>query len=685
MAGRDFRRDAVLLAAEVERRSLRGEAPLHVVSLDASKAFPSSSRTRMWSVLQNEGLPRKLTNLFEWAYVNGDAVIRLCGRFAGSQHFALKRGIYQGCPFSVMSFLGLQLPALRLVARECVGVRMLVYADDVTIFGESKTEVQRAANLLHQYYANGDIAINAAKTQYLVSSGVEESIMLADQKVSSSDHIKILGIMIRNMKAVDSEEKTRDTLTKMAACAIRMEGLPANSKAKEAAWAGIIAAGLWWCPWTTLLKGSRLTQARMLLLRAIKPGLHKGPRLAGVATCFLMKGHRVDPIMVATWEVVRWMQLLPGDLQAWVDQIPESEHTPIGPVSCFRYYCGQLNLRVSGGWASIGGCHHVELRCPVGHKARWEHQWRHLIRSSLARLWAYRREFNDWAEHEIDFERSLTYYRRQDDPQLRNALEILFTGGMLTNARLHRADGGFRGCTCGAELDTDIHRFWECNHTYRWRQQLGIQRDQLPAVTQQAGWILTDCTLSSLHIRMLHEYMAKVVRFFWNLGKGGDDFGDHGGGGDGDEASAVRGIGVAGLGGPALGGEPSLAETHADRGSRGPGQTGMDDGKKKNQTRRGNCRTVSLPGHVVLEDKKFGASSEVIRLTCTNCGARGSDKNRTRFVRMHAECTPDKPLATRKKRCLTRGERAELQEATGVEWQHATQRAKRHMVDAFER
>ena len=99
VAGRDFRRDAVLLAAEVERRSLKGEPPLHVISLDASKAFPSSSRARMWSVLQNEGLPQKLTNLFEWAYVNGDAVIRLCGRFAGSKHFALKRGDISGLPF----------------------------------------------------------------------------------------------------------------------------------------------------------------------------------------------------------------------------------------------------------------------------------------------------------------------------------------------------------------------------------------------------------------------------------------------------------------------------------------------------------------------------------------------------------------------------------------------------------
>ena len=427
---------------------------------------------------------------------------------------------------------------------------MLVYADDVRIFGESKTEVQRAANLLHQYYADGDIAINAAKTQYLVSSGVEESITLADQRVPSSDQIKILGIMIRNMKATDSGEKTKDTLNRMAACAIRMEGLPANSKAKEAAWAGIITAGLWWCPWTTLLKGSHLTQARMLLLRAIKPGLHKGPRLAGVATCFLMKGHRVDPIMVAIWEAVRWMQLLPGDLQAWVDSIPESKHTPIGPVSCFRYYCGQLNLRISGGWVSSGGAHHVELRCPGGQKARWEHQWRHLIRIGLARLWAYRREFNDWAEHEIDFERSLTYYRKQDDPQIRNALEILFTGGMLTNARLHRADGGFRGCTCGAELDTDIHRFWECHHTHMWRQQLGIERHQVPAVTQQTGWIMTSSTLGNMQIAMLHEYMAKVVRFFWNLGKGGDDSGDHGGGWRWRRGVCVAWHWCRGLGGP---------------------------------------------------------------------------------------------------------------------------------------
>ena len=684
VAGRDFRKDAATLAAEVEKRALQGERPIYVLSLDASKAFPSSSRTRMWAILQNEGLSRQLTDLFEWGYTHGQAVLRLCGRFAGSSPFALKRGIHQGCPFSVMSFLGLQLPALRLVARDCVGVRVLVYADDVTLYSENKRELEKAANLLHAYYADGSIEINAAKTQFLSSDGKQVMIQMAGQDVRSTHSIKVLGVVMRDALADDSNERTKEVMDKMATSAIRLEGLPANAKAKEAAWAGIISPGLWWCPWATLVKGSHLTQARMLLLRAIKPGLTKGPRLAGIATCFLMKGHRIDPVMITIWQSIRWLQLLPGNLQHWVEQVPEGEFTPIGPISTLRYYCAQLNIRLHGGWASNGRDAYVELRQPVGEKAKWEHDWRHLLRVSLVRVWAYRREFHTWAEENPDFERTLTYYRKQDDPIVRNALEILFTGGMLTNARLHRSDGGFRGCTCGGALDTELHRFWSCGHTATWRAGLGLRQDDLPIATQQTGWILESSTLSETQIARLHEYMAKVVRFFWNLGKRGEENAPDEGG-DGDEANALRGSGMGWGEGPAPGGTSSLADTRADNNSKGSGKGGRDETRQQKHTRRGNCRTVALPGHIVVENTRYGSAAEIVRLTCKCCGARGSDKNRTRFVGTHSGCTPEQPLQTRKKRCLTRAERDELQRVAGVDWRTSAQRAKRLMVDAFER
>ena len=73
----------------------------------------------------------------------------------------------------------------------------------------------------------------------------------------------------------------------------------------------------------------------------------------------------------------------------------------------------------------------------------------------------------------------------------------------------------------------------------------------------EAHWTRTNIDfgqLTQLQINQLHEYMAKVVRFFWNPNK--KDPGDLGddGGSDGDEALIVRGVGVVGMEDPPPGG-----------------------------------------------------------------------------------------------------------------------------------
>ena len=84
--------------------SLQNHTEIHVLALDATKAFPSVNRKQVARLLQESGYPAALIDLTEHLYREGKASMRYGGQAVSETPFHVTRGIHQGCPLSVLAF-----------------------------------------------------------------------------------------------------------------------------------------------------------------------------------------------------------------------------------------------------------------------------------------------------------------------------------------------------------------------------------------------------------------------------------------------------------------------------------------------------------------------------------------------------------------------------------------------------
>ena len=193
--GRDVRSPLMSLASRIENsQKPMVEEDTVLLSLDLSKAFPSASREQMWAALSHLGLPSPILDTLTSMYRHGRTRMRLGGRIVCDRDYSLRRGIHQGCPLSVMAFLGLQAQIPSLIAADCPSVSLIIFADDVTLVSDSVKDLEKAAQLIARYYNDCNITLNPQKTQLWSAKGRKEGIVLEGVQIEPSNRIKLLGV-----------------------------------------------------------------------------------------------------------------------------------------------------------------------------------------------------------------------------------------------------------------------------------------------------------------------------------------------------------------------------------------------------------------------------------------------------------------------------------------------------------
>ena len=124
----------------------------------------------------------------------------------------------------------------------------------------------------------------------------------------------------------------------------RMQCLPIAMTHREAAFAGIIAKKIWYCPWKGVLNGQRLTKARAAVIRGVRPGLASTSRLASLVTAFCLKGHVSDPVMISVLGILRWIQTMGEKVALHLHLLHSEDYTPTGPWTSLRFLCGELGI-----------------------------------------------------------------------------------------------------------------------------------------------------------------------------------------------------------------------------------------------------------------------------------------------------------------------------------------------------
>ena len=147
---------------------------LYSCFIDFSKAFDSLDHSLLWSKLANFGLSSHILSLLQDMYSKANSCVRVNGNT--SQFFSCNKGVRQGCNLSPLLFcLFISDLESSLLNNGVLGVKLvnlclplLLFADDVLLFGNSPEDLQHFLNILSSYCATWNLTVNLSKTKVMV-------------------------------------------------------------------------------------------------------------------------------------------------------------------------------------------------------------------------------------------------------------------------------------------------------------------------------------------------------------------------------------------------------------------------------------------------------------------------------------------------------------------------------------
>ena len=211
MKGRNISTMIRLIDDTLESMNLLNK-PGILLAVDFQRAFDSISKDFIFWSFRRFGFGDNFVRWVQVLMANTESKINYLGWL--SEGFDVKSGIRQGCPFSPLAFIialemmalkirndpmikGLKLPIANNVVSINTLLKILLYADDVTIFVQDRHELERAIELIDKFSEFSNLKINKNKT---------EAMWLGSKKKSDETYlglkwntkVKIVGIFFSN-------------------------------------------------------------------------------------------------------------------------------------------------------------------------------------------------------------------------------------------------------------------------------------------------------------------------------------------------------------------------------------------------------------------------------------------------------------------------------------------------------
>jgi hypothetical protein len=166
--------DAIFALNTIIEHYLNHNNRLYVSFIDLQKCFDSVYRNALWLKLFKSGVQGKVLRIIKNMYQVVKSCVKHCNSF--SDFFELSVGLRQG---EIMSpvLVSLFLEDLELFLQDNVNsglliddilVIVLLFADDMAIFGKTPDELQHNLDLLHEYCNKWGIEVNGSKTKIMV-------------------------------------------------------------------------------------------------------------------------------------------------------------------------------------------------------------------------------------------------------------------------------------------------------------------------------------------------------------------------------------------------------------------------------------------------------------------------------------------------------------------------------------
>ncbi|XP_026476274.1 uncharacterized protein LOC113381813, partial [Ctenocephalides felis] len=143
-----------------------------LINIDFKKAFDMMSQDYLLHVLRKISIPDKITKVIMNLNKNATSRLQINGNL--SEYIKIERSVRQGCPLSMILFvIGLD-PLLEELENKLEGqniitknVKILAYADDVTLIVKSNSEEIKSLEIIKSYCKSSGAEINEQKSTFL--------------------------------------------------------------------------------------------------------------------------------------------------------------------------------------------------------------------------------------------------------------------------------------------------------------------------------------------------------------------------------------------------------------------------------------------------------------------------------------------------------------------------------------
>ena len=145
----------------------------YAVFVDFEKAFDRIDRNALWNKLQSLNVSSKMSKTLRAIYTSVRSCVKTQNGITAT--FNCPKGVRQGCCISPILFSFFLNDLKEYVSADSYGIDLdlckifiLLFADDLVMFAESKIELQRLLNKLYAYCTKWNLKVNIDKTKVIV-------------------------------------------------------------------------------------------------------------------------------------------------------------------------------------------------------------------------------------------------------------------------------------------------------------------------------------------------------------------------------------------------------------------------------------------------------------------------------------------------------------------------------------
>ncbi|MEW8546452.1 MAG: reverse transcriptase family protein, partial [Candidatus Thiodiazotropha sp.] len=199
--------DAVFILQNIVQHILNGNNRLFCAFVDLRKAFDSIYRNGLWLKLYKSGITGRMLRIVRSIYEQVKSCVKHCHTY--SEFFEVYVGLRQGEVISPVLFslymedleLYLQSNDLSGLTLQDITLILLLFADDMVIFGHDQYDLQNSLIMLCEYCKRWGLEVNTEKTKIMVfrkRGKVEQNILLFydDQPLEIVDNFNYLGVVL---------------------------------------------------------------------------------------------------------------------------------------------------------------------------------------------------------------------------------------------------------------------------------------------------------------------------------------------------------------------------------------------------------------------------------------------------------------------------------------------------------